>query len=318
MPDTTPPPPDTGHAPPRLVVVASYMRDVGIDVDRFPEPGETRIGGRGQESPGGKGSNQAIQAARCGARVTVLAAVGDDSAGAAARALWRAEGIDERHVQVVSAESTGLAVILIDAIGQNQIVIAPGANRSLTADAVARARDSVHGAAMVLSQLESPWAVTQAAFEAARRAGVPTMLNAAPAPDMLPDALWSSTDWLVVNEIEGAALAGLGVDAAPAAIGAALLARGVRGVVFTQGAQGAWVFEPRRTPIHRAALPVEVIDTTGAGDAFIGAFARHWAATHDAAAALTMGVAAGSLACTVRGAVPALATGEAIRRAAAR
>ena len=301
---------------PRLFVLASYMRDVSVGVDRFPRPGETRVGGGALESHGGKGSNQAIQAARCGASVSIAAAVGDDAAGRAAIELWTGERIDASGAAVRAGAPTGLAVVIVDGTGQNQIVIAPGANDSVRAEDIGRMRSAIEGADLVVAQLETPLEATLRAFGIGRAAGAQTLLNTAPAPQSLPDELWALTDVLVANEIEGAALAGASAEADPVEVGAALLPRVAAAVVITLGAQGAVLLRKGEDPFRCAALPVTVVDSTGAGDAFIGAFGAHWVASRDPRRALAMGVAAGSLACTRRGAVPALADGASIERAA--
>ena len=300
----------------RLVVVGGYNRDLGLAIDRFPAPGETRAGRDFLESPGGKGSNQAIQAARCGVDVAMVAAVGADAGAQAARALWTAEGIDCRFMSEHADAATGVAIILVDPAGQNQIVFDPGANMRLAVADIERAAALFTGAAMVAAQLETPVEPTLHAFALARAAGALAVLNPAPAPPSLPAALWAATDVLIANELEGATLAGVALATDPREVGAHLLARVRRAVVLTIGAGGAWLFEPARAPRHRPALAVAALDTTGAGDAFIGAFAARWLAAGDFAAALDWGVAAGGLACTRRGVVPALARGDAIAAAA--
>ncbi len=300
----------------RLVVVGSYNRDLGLAIDRFPEPGETRAGRDFLESPGGKGSNQAIQAARCGVEVAMVAAVGADGGGAAARALWADEHIDAAWVVERPGVPTGVAIILVDPSGQNQIVFDPGANQRLTVEDIDRAAALFDGTAMVVAQLETPIEPTVRAFELARRADAMTVLNPAPAPTSLPAALWGATDVLVANELEGATLAGVALTTDPRAIGAALLPKVRQAVVLTIGAGGAWLFLPNAAPLHRPARSVAAIDTTGAGDAFIGAFAARWLATRDFVAALDWGIAAGALACTKRGVVPALADAAEIARVA--
>lgn len=300
---------------PRVVVLASYMRDVSIAVDRFPLPGETRLGGGSLESHGGKGSNQAVQAARCGADVALIAAVGSDAAGQAARVLWAAEGIDASMAVSRAGQATGLAVIVVDGQGQNQIVIAPGANATLGPADIAAARALITSAQLVLAQLETPQDATLRAFEIASAAGVQTLLNTAPAAATLPAALWAVTDLLVANEIEAALLAGQPVDTEVRTLGGLLLLKVRRAVVITVGAQGAWLFQPGQAACHCPALPVAVQDSTGAGDAFVGAFSACWAAQWAPQAALAEGVAAGSLACRQRGVVPALADGSAITQA---
>jgi ribokinase len=283
----------------RIVVIGSYNRDTVLRVPRFPKPGETLAAAGLARHHGGKGSNQAVAAARAGAVVAMVAAIGADAAGQGALDLWRIEGIDARHVARDPALPTGEALILVDDAGENEIVIIAGANAALAPPPM----DAFADAALVVAQLETPPATTLAAFAAARAAGAVTLLNAAPAQP-LPDALLAATDLLVVNETEAARLAGR--DGAPQVLAGALAPRFRRGVVLTAGAAGAVRARPGAGPIHAPAPAVQVADSTGAGDAFIGAFAAALAEGLDDAAALRRGVVAGALACRVAGAVPAL------------
>lgn len=286
------------RAAPRVFAIASYMRDLSVVVDRCPAAGETLAGRDALEAPGGKGSNQAIQAARCGARVALLAGVGEDTAGAAARALWAAEGIDASAVRVLADAPTGQAMILVEAGGENRIVIAPGANQGLRAGDAGRVRALIADADMVLATLETPLELTEAVFALAREHGALTLLNTAPARAGLPASLWALTDIVVANEGEAALLAG----------DEAALLRQVRlAAVVTLGARGARLLQPGRSPLSCPPPAVVVVDSTGAGDAFVGAFACRWAAGDPPALALRHGVTAGALACTRRGAVPSLA-----------
>src|SRR5260221_3913874 len=223
-------------------------------LERFPQPGESIAGRDFLETPGGKGSNQAIQAARCGVRVAIVAAVGADAGGDGARALWRGEGIDVSGVVTHADRATGVAMILVDRAGQNQVVFDLGANLALDVADIERAAPTIAGAAMIAGQLETPIATTVHAFALARRAGVTTLLNPSPTPPALPDALWAATDILIANEIEGPMLTGLAPDADPRAIGEALLPRVRTAVVLTIGPAGAWLFAPGAAPRHRPAL----------------------------------------------------------------
>jgi len=295
--------------PAEIVVVGSYNRDISLSVARMPEPGETCLGLGRFESPGGKGSNQALQAARCGARTAMIAAIGEDAAGDEALALWDLSGIATDGVARLPGHGTGMAVILVDAAGENAIVVDAGANGRLSPAHVEAASALIGGARLVAAQLETPIAATLRAFEIARAAGASTLLNAAPAPELIDPVLLGLTDFLIVNEIEGQALSGH--DNA-AAIGEALLGRVGKGVVVTLGARGAMLFEHHRPPHRLASARIEVVDTTGAGDAFTGAFAARWIAAGDARAALAWGVAAGALACTSRGAAASYADGAQI------
>lgn len=284
----------------RIVVVGSYNRDTVLAVPHFPAPGETLAALGIERFHGGKGSNQAVAAARAGADVAMVAAIGADAAGDGAMALWAGEGIDAAAVLRSTSLPTGEAFILVDAAGENQIVIMAGANAAVSAEAAERA---VAGAALVLAQLETPVAATEAAFRAARARGVSTLLNAAPAAP-LPETLLALTDLLVVNETEAERLLG-GADA-PGAMAAALARHYPRGVVLTAGADGAHWAGRDGGWHHAPSLPVTVRDSTGAGDAFIGAFAAGLAAGLEEEAALRRGVVAGALACQKAGAVPSL------------
>ncbi len=293
----------------RIVVVGSYNHDVSLAVARLPAPGETCLSQGRLESPGGKGSNQAIQAARAGAGVAMVAAVGLDGPGDAALALWEENGIETTGVMRLADVGTGMAMILVDAAAENVIVVDAGANARLAPAHVEAAANLIGASRLVVAQLETPVAATIRAFELARAAGAATLLNAAPAPDFVDPALIALTDILVVNEGEGQAISGH-PDAA--AIGEALLQRAREAVVVTLGAKGAMLFRRHQPSLSLAPPAVEVVDTTGAGDAFTGAFAARWVADGNAAAALAWGVAAGALACTARGAAAACADGRRI------
>jgi len=301
-----------------VTVVGSYMHDVNVAVDRFPGPGETRMGTSRLESHGGKGGNQAVQAALCGARTGFVVAVGDDAAGRAAMAFWRERGMDASAAVAYPGGDTGLALILVNAAGQNLIVVEPGANSRLSAADVDRGAKVIGAATIVVAQLETPQAATIRAFEIAHAAGGLTLLNAAPAQVAPEAALVALTDILVVNEIESTQMAGVPEASDKRDVARHLLARVRRAVILTLGEGGALLFEKGQPVLHQPALAVRAIDTTGAGDAFIGAFAAHWAMHQDMQAALRHGVAAGSLACTKRGTVPSLATRDEIEAALAR
>lgn len=295
----------------RITVIGSYNRDTVLAVARFPQPGETLAATGMARFHGGKGSNQAVAAARAGAAVAMVAAIGRDAAGHEALALWAGEGIDAGAVTRLDGAPTGEALILVDERGENEIVLVAGANGALAAEAAVGA---VAGAALVVAQLETPLGVTEAAFRAARARGIATLLNAAPARD-LPDGLLALADILVVNETEAALL--LARTAGPAALTAALAPRHARGVVLTAGAGGAYWAGRDGVVVHVPAMPTEVVDSTGAGDAFIGAFAAALVGGASESEALRQGAVAGALACRVAGAVPSLPRLAAIEAAAA-
>lgn len=288
----------------RIAILGSYNLDLAAAVPRLPAPGETLRATGLLRGHGGKGSNQAVAAARAGARVRFAGCIGDDEAGRAARLLWQAEGIEDGAV-LRPGTPTGVAMILVDRTGENQIVVAAGAN-----DAVREADGTAAGALaagdVALAQLEIPLAATLAFLTAARAAGAITVLNAAPAQAALPAALLAATDVLVVNEGEAAMLCGLPADSPAAVTGALLAQRGAGTVLVTAGARGAFLFAGDGTACHQPSAAVQVVDSTGAGDAFTGAFVAAMARGATAADALADGVAAGALACTRAGAVAGL------------
>lgn len=288
-------------------MIGSYCQDVGLQVKRFPAPGETVLGVGYLESHGGKGSNQAINARRAGAKVAFVGAVGDDAAGRDALNLWRSEGIDIRHTVVRPGSPTGKAFIVITASGENNIVVSSGANETLLPQDVAAARSCIAGASLVLAQLEVSAASVAEAFLLGRRAGAVTVLNAAPAAGAVPDAVWTKTDFLIVNETEARQLTGnITEDNQKLCL---LLRSQVRlGAVITLGAMGAIGISADGETVKVAAPSIAVVDTTGAGDAFVGAFCSGWLRTLDLRASLQLGTAAGSLACTFRGAFQPLAS----------
>jgi ribokinase len=291
----------------RVLVAGSYNRDLSFAIDRVPQAGETRTGGVLLEGPGGKGSNQAIQAARCGARVTMLAALGNDAAGDEAVAIWRREGIDTRFVARKARLATGSAAILVEADGENRIVVASGANAALSTRDVPADAALWRTVRVVLAQLETPVAGTLAAFARARAAGAATILNTAPCTATLPDRVLRACDIAIANRLEAAALTG--VDPRDgAALARALAARVRVASVVTLGAGGAVLARRDGTLLRRPAAKTKIRDTTGAGDAFAGAFAARLAAGADLAEALAWGVAAGGLACTKRGAAASYST----------
>ncbi|MCA3390975.1 MAG: ribokinase [Roseomonas sp.] len=280
-----------------ILVIGSYNRDTVLRLARFPAPGETLTALGMAEFHGGKGSNQAVAAVRAGGRVALIAAIGDDAAGQAAQALWAAEGIAAQAVQITEAP-TGAATILLDAAGENQIIILAGANAAL---ALPPGFTPPGDIAVALAQLETPQAATAALFRASTDAR--RILNVAPAAPITPELL-AATDMLVLNETEAAILAQR--EAEPAALALALAAETMRDVIVTAGAAGAFWARPDGVVIDAASPRITVADTTGAGDAFLGAFAAFSAEGFTPEKILRLAVTAGALACTQEGAVPSL------------
>lgn len=272
-------------------VVGSIHLDWILQVPALPAPGDTVLATSRATSPGGKGANQAVTLRRLGAAVEMVGVVGGDDAGRELLENFDALGVGRAHVRVAEGEPSGIAVVAVDATGDNGILVAPGASGTLSPADVEAADAAIAGADVVLLQLEVPLETVSATVAAARAAGVPVVLNAAPAQH-LPDDLIASLDLLVVNEGEALALAG-GDDAEAAA--RALLARGARSVVVTLGGDGAFVLDEdglTRIPAHR----VEAVDTTGAGDTFVAAIAAGLAAGDDVRASARLAAAAAALA----------------------
>jgi ribokinase len=292
-----------------VVVFGSINLDLVTRATRLPSPGETLIGSGFASYPGGKGANQALAAARAGAVVRMYGAVGRDAAATSALALLRAGDVDVTGVRVVDAP-TGCATILVDDAGENAIVVVPGANEKVDPGAVPDA--VLTPGAVLLLQHEVPPSANAALIARAARAGMRIVLNAAPARPLTRELL-AMIDTLIINENEAAALASMLAWPEEASAFAAAAAAEIDGleVVVTRGAAGA-ISARGHDQIHVAAPRVDVIDTTGAGDAFVGAFAAALDAGDDRPKALSVATAAGSLTCTMHGAQPSLPARDAI------
>jgi ribokinase len=297
----------------RIVVVGSVNTDMVVKSDRIPAPGETVLGGTFVMAAGGKGANQAVAAARLGAQVTLVAKVGRDVFGDQALKNFRSEGIATEYILPDPQAATGVALILVDRQGENLISVASGANSTLCPEEIARAAAVIRAADVLLVQLEVPLDTVRCAVELAAAAGVPVILNPAPVA-VLDDALLSRVTILTPNEGEAQRLTGIAVvdEQSAQAAGEKLLARGVRDVVITMGAQGAmWIGRGGRR--HFPAVPVEAVDTTAAGDAFNGSLACGLAAAQSLEAAIRQSCLAGALATTRLGAQPSLPTSADLR-----
>ena len=290
-----------------MFVVGSLNGDLLVSVERRPEPGETILGGDAQERPGGKGANQAVAAARLGARVAMLGRVGDDLVGRSLRDGLVAEGVDVTYVTTSAEAPTGRAVITVTPDGENAIIVSPGANARLGAGDVDAARDAIVAARAIVLQLEIPLDAVARAVQTAARAQVAVILNLAPIADV-PAAVLAGTDVLVVNEHEASALLGASVEGASAAQrrGPELLGRGPRSAVITLGAAGAVAVGEDGSAEHVPAPRVRAIDTTGAGDAFVGALAAELVAGRRLAEATGFAARAGAAATLAAGAQSAL------------
>ena len=290
---------------PRLTVLGSLNMDISVAVQRLPAPGETVLGSGAVIAPGGKGANQAVAAARLGGAVRMIGCTGDDEFGRMARSALEAEGVDVGGVRAVEDSATGLALITVDAAGENVITVAPGANGRAGGAEVAAALSAAPDI-LVLSA-EIPAGVLAAVLAAARAAGVACLLNLAPAPPGAAGLLADGAGWLVVNESEAAAVLGHTVAGLADAGAAAreLCGLGAQHAVVTAGSAGAALAGPAGDEMI-PGLAVDSVDSVGAGDAFVAALAVALAAGVPAADAVRAAGTAGATATTRRGTQVAL------------
>lgn len=290
-----------------IVVIGSINMDLVLRVPRMPLPGETLTGGAFRTIPGGKGANQAVACARLSGKVAgaqqvaMVGCVGDDAFGATLRTALVGDGIIDRHITTLPGVASGIASILVDDNGQNSIVIAGGANDLLSPAHIDAAQELIAQADIVVLQLETPMATVVHAIKLARSLGKTVVLNPAPAAS-LPDGVLELVDYLIPNEIEAAMLAGVSPEGADApALAAALQKLGSDNVIITLGSKG----------VHAAlyggdftfpAEAVKAVDTTAAGDTFIGGFVAGLASGMDEAEAIQQGQRAAAWSVTKPGA----------------
>ncbi len=295
-----------------ILVLGSVNVDLVVRGARLPRPGETVLGGAFYQAAGGKGANQAVAAVRAGGvPVTLLAAIGDDAFGQAALVGFQQEQLDCRFLKQVSQQSTGVALIFVDAEGQNCISVASGANDLLSsADLLAIPEPVWQTAGLLLASLEIPSEAVACGVRQARERGLRTIVNPAPARlDILADGLPQCIDLLTPNESEAAALAGVPVSDVTTAVVAArrLQERGFESVIVTLGQRGSVVVTRGEEPWHCAAPVVRAVDTTAAGDAFNGALAVALVERQPLRAAVAWATRAATLSVTRTGAQPSLA-----------
>lgn len=291
---------------PIVVVVGSSNTDLVVSVPQIPAPGQTVLGGALQTIPGGKGANQAVAAARLGARVRFIARLGDDAYGAAARANFEREGLETRFIRTTAGVASGVALIAVaEATGENSIVVAPGANAHLSAADIEEAGAAFDGAAAVVVSLEIPDEAVAAAVCAGHARGLPVLLNPAPARPLAPELLAKLTA-LTPNESELAQLGG----------SATLLAHGVCQLVTTLGARGARLERPNQPALLVPAPSVRAVDTVAAGDCFTGALAVELALGRSVEEALAFACRAAALKVTRAGAQPGLPTRQEVEEMA--
>ena len=296
---------------PKIIVVGSLNTDLVVRTPRFPQPGETISGEDLQVIPGGKGANQAVAAARLGANVSMLGRVGKDNFGDFLLDNLKANHVDTHLIEREDA-STGTATIIVDANGQNSIILSAGANGNVSSVDVEHASFSDYS--LLLLQLEIPTPTVLSAAKLAKQNGVRVVLNPAPAKE-LPDELISLADFIIPNETELSLLTGMEVNDIPSAEEAAraLLNKGAKNVIVTLGSKGALIVN-EKTNIHMETYKVDVVDTTAAGDAFIGGLASVLDSANSLPDAVRYACACGALAATIFGAQPSLPRKEEVER----
>ena len=262
------------NTPANIVVVGSINMDLVVRTPHLPVPGETVLGEDLQTLPGGKGANQAVAAARLGAHTTMLGCIGQDIFGTQLRENLSGAGVDCSHLCVKQDSASGVALIGIDGeTAENSIIVAGGANRLLSKHELRAAEKVIENADVVVFQLEIPLEAVEEGLKLARKHGKNTILNAAPMCE-LSDALLANVDILIVNRTETAQLSGMPVvemeDIEQAS--AVLFARGIKTIVVTLGSKGSYFIDSTHRT-YLPAYPVKSVDTVGAGDAFVGAFA---------------------------------------------
>jgi ribokinase len=286
----------------RIVVIGSVNMDLMLRCPHLPEPGETVLGREFTQAPGGKGANQAIAAARLGAKVSFIGCVGSDSYAQISRLGFEAANVEIAHLHAIDSKSTGIAMITSDDKGENCIALAPGANQFLTCEHLDQAERLISEAGMVVCQFESPLTTVQHAMKLAKRHRVPVLLNPSPF-HMISVSSLNGLDILVLNEIEAAMLSDSRVESIQHASQVAefLRSTGIKSVIITMGKSGSVVADETGTN-HLHAPKVVAVDTTGAGDTLVGALAAALVAGHSMAAAIEFAQRAAAFSVTRHGA----------------
>src|ERR1700722_13691727 len=292
-----------------ITVVGSFNMDLFIEVPRFPAPGEPLFGRNFRRAPGGKGANQAYPIARMGQPAAMIGALGRDAFGDEMAANLNSVGVDTSGVVWRGDVASGVGMVTLDAAGQNQIIVANGANDTLAAEDVRQQSALIAKSRAVETQLEAPLESVETALSLAREAGIPAILNPAPYSPV-PDALLALCDWIITNEIEAAKLSGIEVrDDKTAARAAAAIRKRSRcpNILVTLGANGVWIDTPHHS-LHVPGFKVNAIDTVGAGDTFIGSWVTKLVECAIISEAVRFGCAAAAIAVTRRGAQASIPT----------
>lgn len=296
---------------PIITVVGSFAVGMTIRTSHMPVFGETLVGSDFDMGPGGKGSNQAVGTARLGANSSFVGVIGNDKLGEIATELYAQEGVDTRYLECTSEAATGVGFIILNQKGENGIILDLSANLLMNPERVDRAEEQIARSKVVMSVLEIPVPAAIRAMELARRHGAIALLNPAPAAPIDPADL-QHVDVLTPNETELRILLGLAPDdpTPTPELAVRLRERGVRTIVVTQGEKGALILTDG-DPVHVPPVQVDVVDTTGAGDAFNSGLAIALAEGKSLVDAVRFGVCTGALACTKLGVIPALPKREA-------
>ena len=290
-----------------VAILGIFVADLAFRSNRQPELGETLIGSGFKMGPGGKGSNQAVAAARAGAKVSLISRLGRDAFGDIAQATWKTEGIAS-HVALSDSDPTGAAYIFVsDETGENAIIVVPGAADHISVADVDAARGVIETAKVFVTQLEQPIPAAKRGLEIARAAGVTTLFNPAPAA-ALPDDIYPLCDYVIPNETEAKLLTGIPVDTLDDArkAGDALLAKGAGTALITLGSRGALLHTRGQSLMIDAVTAGKVLETTGAGDSFVGAFATGLADGMTPVDAARFGCAAAGISVTRLGTAPSM------------
>lgn len=295
---------------PKICVAGSANMDLVTSVKRMPIPGETILGTAFHTFFGGKGANQAVMAAKLGGEVTMLAKVGKDVFGKQYLENFKSYGIITDHIGQTAEHATGIAAITVEESGQNSIIVVGGANMANTPAEMDDAKAVIHSAGAAVCQLEIPLETTQRFLEIAKAGNVATIFNPAPAQP-LPDEIYPLCDYFCPNESETALLTGMQVKTVAEAEKAAqiFLEKGVGAVIITLGSDGALYVSKNKT-LHVPALKVKAVDTTGAGDSFLGTFAYFIADGSDVETALRNAVKASAISVQKAGAQTSYPTYE--------
>jgi ribokinase len=301
-----------------ITVLGSFVVDLMARSPHIPIQGETVKGSVFKMGPGGKGSNQAVAAHRCGGSVTLITKIGKDVFGTMAKDFYKQEGMSIEYVFEDSSLDTGIALIMVDdSTSQNSITVVPGACSAITMDEVAQAQSTIQNSSILLCQLETNLDIIPRAVESVHKSGGLAILNPAPAPpNPLEDSFIGQFDLITPNESEASILTGIAVVDYESAYQAAkeLQKKGVKDVIITMGKQGSFLLSSKNEALIFPPLAVKVVDTTGAGDAFNGGLATALSQGKKLDQAIVFATAVAALSVTKVGTAPAMPSGDEVEK----